>query len=297
MDLVSIARKLWRFKLVTLPVVLLTLCGAVYVVAVKEPVYEASSSYILINPPAPPTAEDVAGDPALGRINSDNPYTRFSDQSVIVEVLASSMAGKATQQALLKAGADPRYKVAPTSAFGYSSPIVQITAQGASPAVAIGSAKLVGDALNRELAHMQQAEGVDSHYRIKAQQVDAPDGAQLRASGQLRMLVGVLALGVVLLFVVVSLADAVTTLRTERIGRAAPSRLAANGEPWSARDDRAEGLSALDPEDWSELDEEPADSDQLINLFPDHDPERTVPTDGLPPKQRPHRRMQRRFGR
>jgi hypothetical protein len=286
MDLLSIGRKLWRYKLVTLPVVLLTLCGAVYVVAVKEPVYEASSSYILINPPAPPTAEDIARDPALGRINADNPYTRFSDQSVRIEVLASSMAGKAAQGALLKAGADPRYKVTPTSAFGYSSPIVEITAQGGSPEVAIGSAKLVGKAVTSELDRMQRAEGVDTGYRIKAQQVDAPDGAQLRASGQLRMLVGVLALGAVLLFVVVSVADALTTLRMERIGRTAPSGHAVNGERWSARDGRTEGLSTLDPEDWSGFDEEAADSDQLITLFPDNDPERTVPT--RPPRARRH---------
>jgi hypothetical protein len=293
----SIGRKLWRYKLVTLPVVFLTIFGAVYVVAVREPVYEASSRYVLINPPAPPTAEDVARDPALGRINADNPYTRFSDQSVVIEVLASSMAGKAAQRALLKAGADPRYKVAPASAFGFSSPIVEITAQGASPEAAIGSAKLVGNALTGELARMQQARGVDSDYRIKAQQVEAPDEAQLQASGQLRMLVGVLALGAVLLFVVVSVADALTTVRMERIGPAAPSGPAANGERWSARDDRGEDLSALDPEDWSEFDEQPADSDRLINLFPDSDPHATVSTHGPPAKQRTHRRKQRGSGR
>ena len=45
MDLLSIARKIWRYKLATLPVLLLILCGAIYVVALKEPVYEASSSF------------------------------------------------------------------------------------------------------------------------------------------------------------------------------------------------------------------------------------------------------------
>ena len=71
---------------------------------------------------------------------------------------------------------------------------------------------------------MQQAEGVDSRYRIKTQQVDVPDGAQLRASGQLRMLVAVLALGAILLFVAVSVADALTNLRTERTRRARGDR-------------------------------------------------------------------------
>jgi hypothetical protein len=289
MDLLSIARKIWRYKLVTLPVVLLTLCGVAYVVAVKEPVYEASSSYILVNPPAPPTEEAIARDPALSRINFENPYTRFSDETVVGEVLASRMANESAQRALLKAGVDPRYEVEPASAFGWSSPIVKITAQGGSPEVAVTSAKLVGQAITRELRQMQQAEGVDSKYRIKVRQVDAPDGAPLRASGQLRMLAGVLALGAVLLFVVVSVADALTTLRGERMGRAAPSRLAGDDELWSAYNARAEGLPALEPEDWSETDKEPPGSDQLISLFPDRDPGETVPTHVSPARQRRYR--------
>ena len=268
MDLLSIARKLWRYKLVTLPVVLLVLGGAVYVVAVKEPVYEASSSFILINPPAPPTPEDVARDPSLARVNADNPYTRFSDQSVMIEVVASRMSGESAERELVKAGADPRYEVAPTSSFGYSSPIVEVTAQAPTPEVAVRSAELVGKALTGELAGMQQAEGVDPQYRIKAQEVDAPDGAQLKASGQLRMLVGVFALGIVALFVVVSVADALTSLRAQRVRRTAPLGAAAGGEAWPPRGDRAEGLAELDPEDWPEFQEDPAGSDQLIELFP-----------------------------
>jgi hypothetical protein len=286
MDLLSIARKVWRYKLVTVPVVLLVLCGAVYVVAVKEPVYEASSSFILINPPAPPTAEDIARDPSLGRINADNPYTRFSDQSVMIEVLSSAMSSESAQRELLKAGADPRYKVAPTSSFGYSSPIVKVTAQGSTPQVAVASAKLVGKALTAELTRMQESEGVDPDYRINAQQVESPDSAQLKASGQLRMLVGVLVLGAVLLFVVVSVADALTSLRAERRARTAPPE--AGGGPWPPRDDRAGDLGELDPEVWPEFDEEPAGSDQLIELFPDHEPGRTGPTGAARVRQPQH---------
>lgn len=295
MDLLSIARKIWRFKLVTLPVVLLTLCGAAYVVAIKDPVYEAKSSYILILPPAPPTEQDLARDPALGRINSDNPYARFSDQSVLVDVLATSLGSESAKAALVKAGADPRYKVAPTSAFGYTSPILQITAQGPNPEVAVASARLVGDAVTRELAEMQQAEDVDPKYMIKAHQVDVPDGAQLRASGQLRMLVGVLAFGAILLFVVVSVADALTTLRMERMGRPA-SRVGADDEPWPAHDGRAEGLAALDPENWSEFDQEAADSDGLINLFPNSDPDEPVSAHRGHARRRPHGRRRRGSG-
>jgi hypothetical protein len=285
MDLLSIVRKVWRYKLVTLPVVLLTLCGAVYVVAIKKPVYEASSSYVMLNPPEPPTDEQIARDPSLRGINADNPYARFSDQSVIVAVLADRMGSESTRRALLEKGADPRYEVSRDSEFGFTTPIVKVTARGGSPAIAIATAKLVGNTLIRQLDSMQQ--GVDSRYRIRPNQVDPPDHAELKASGQLRMLVGVLGLGVVLLFVVVSLADAVTTLRGGRSGRGAPSPLAAADEPWTAYDGRAAGSSELEPENWPEFDDEPSGSDQLINLFPDRDA--TAPG-GRTVRQRPHRR-------
>jgi hypothetical protein len=216
MDLLAITRKFWRYKLLTVPVVILTLWGAVYVMAVKQPVYEATSSYVLLNPPAPPTAEDIVREPALARVKSDNPYTRFGDQSVILAVLTSTLSGDSAREALVKAGADNRYTVAPSTEFGYSSPIVQVSAAGADPATAMRTAKIVGDALTRELGRMQEAQGVDERYRIKALPVAKPDEAQLQASGKLRMLVGVLLLGALGLFIVVSVVDAVATLRRER---------------------------------------------------------------------------------
>ncbi len=236
MDLLAIARKIWRYKLITLPIVALTLLGAVYVVAVKKPVYEASSSYVLLNPPAPPTAEEVARNPELGRIDSNNPYTRFTDQAVVVGIMASKVDSESARRELVKAGGDKRYEVAPSSQFGYSSPIVQVTSMGWSPESAIRTAKLVGQEIIAELDRMQAAQGVDPRYRINARRVDAPDHAELRASGQLRALVGVLGLGAVLLFMFVSVADALTNLRTQhtkRLGGSAP-----------------DGLSALDGDDW-----------------------------------------------
>ena len=109
----------------------LTLLGAVYMVVLKPPVYEASSSYILINPPSPPTPEEIAQKPALGRIDPDNPFTRFSDQSVVVGLLSSILSNDVERRALSKQGADSRYKVAPVqSTYGYSSLMLGITGVG-----------------------------------------------------------------------------------------------------------------------------------------------------------------------
>ena len=91
MDLLNISRKIWRHRLATLPVIALTLLGTIYIVALKAPEYKVSSSYVLINPPPPPTADEIARDPKLAQINPNNPYTRFSDQSVIVSLLSSSL--------------------------------------------------------------------------------------------------------------------------------------------------------------------------------------------------------------
>ena len=222
MDLLSIAQKLWRYRLVTLPVVALTLFGAVYVVAVKPPVYKTTSSYVLINPPAPPTDEQIARDPALGRVQTDNPYTRFGDSRTVLEVLAGNMSSESARRALLAAGVDPRFTVVPVSSFGFSSPIVQIDAEANSADGAMRSAKVVSDALREELASIQRS--TDPRYQLKVQAVDAPDHAEMQASGKLRALVGVLALGAVVLFVLVSLADALTEIRKSR----------EDGDPWAA---------------------------------------------------------------
>ena len=216
MDLLSIARKIWRYKLLTLPVVLLTLCGAVYVVAIKQPVYEASSSYILINPPSPPTAEQIDRNPELGRIRSDNPYTRFGDQSVVANVLARTVSKDQARRALVRAGADERYVVEPSAEFGLTAPIVQITGVGASADAAMGTARIVSKAVRQELDRMQRAHGVDARYWITTQALESPYRAELQASGLLRSLVAVFALGVILLFVVVSVVEAFSTRRVAR---------------------------------------------------------------------------------
>ena len=60
------------------------------------------------------------------------------------------------------------------------------------------------------------------HYRIKSALIDAPDTASLKVSGKLRALIGVFVLGVVLLFVVISAAEGLATLRRSGAKREPP---------------------------------------------------------------------------
>lgn len=217
MDLLQIWRKIWRHRIVTLPVITLTLLGAYYLVAVKAAEYEASSSYVVLNPPPPPTPQDIARNPALKRINPDNPYARFSDQTVLVSLLSTSMNSDSARQRLSKAGADPGYTVAPAEVGpGQQVEQVDITGKGSTPQKAVQTAQLVGAGLTSELDRLQAARGVEPYYRVKTQEVVAPDTPKQAVAGKLRGLVGVLGIGAILLLIVVSAAEALATLRGER---------------------------------------------------------------------------------
>lgn len=208
MDLLSIARTLWRHKFAAAPIIILTLAGAAYVTAVKPSVYQTTSSYILVAPPSAPTDIQIQRDPALGKINADNPYVRYGDLSVVVDILSQDMSTDAVKNALIAQGADGRYTVAASPTASAQAPIIQITAVGSSPAAALESANVVGKAMVGELNTMQAATHVDPSYYITPQQLGAPNPPQMQVSGKLRSLVAVLALGLILLFMAVSTAKA-----------------------------------------------------------------------------------------
>jgi hypothetical protein len=213
MSLLLILTKIWKYKLVTLPIMACALAGSYYVVAVTAPTYEASATYILVNPPPLPTDAQIARNPALGRIKGDNPYLRFADQAVLAQLLARRLTSDENRLSLTKQGADPNYLAAPSAEFGFSAPILQITGTGTSAAAAITTANLVGEALTRELDSMQRIRGVDKHYRITTEAAVPARDAKLKPSGKLRSLVAVLVLSTILLFVAVSVLDAVSALR------------------------------------------------------------------------------------
>jgi capsular polysaccharide biosynthesis protein len=218
MDLLSIIWTVWRHKFAVLPVILLTVIGAFYVIKIKPPVYQAASSILLVNPPAPPTAAQIAADPGLAGINANNPYTNFGNLTIVVDVVINLVTADSSQQALVQAGADPRYQVALSSAFD-SPPIIQITGVASSAQEAIKTANLVAGAATADLRQIQANQGVNNLYMIKPIQLVRPTRAQLTVSGKLRTLIAVLALGAILLLVVVSMSEALARRRPDRPDR------------------------------------------------------------------------------
>jgi capsular polysaccharide biosynthesis protein len=212
MDLLSIVGTVWRHKLAVIPVIVLTALGAFYVLAIKPPLYQTSSEFLLVNPPLPPSAAQISADPSLAKVNTNNPYVNFGDLTVTADALVDLLNSAASQHSLASAGADPRYQVA-LSADAGAPPIVQITGVGPSAQEAIRTANLVNAAAVSDLDQMQK--GVRPSYMITVTEIVSPVEAQLESSGKLRTLIAVLAMGGILIFTVISVAEALEKRRTD----------------------------------------------------------------------------------
>jgi hypothetical protein len=211
MDVISIFRAVWRHKFATIPVILFTCLGAFYVIAIKAPVYQASASFALVYPPAPPTQAQIAADPALAKIPTGNPLLGYSDPSAVTQIVISLVGTSSSQQALAKAGAGTQYQIAPSAG---SSEIIQVTGVGSTAQAALTSANLVTKAAENALYQVQANQGVNPRYMIKSYQLQIPGQAAQKLSSKLRSLIAVLGVGVLLLFIVISIAEAMGNRRT-----------------------------------------------------------------------------------
>jgi capsular polysaccharide biosynthesis protein len=212
MDLFSIVRVIWRNKIAVIPVIILVIVGIYYILEIKPPVYNTSASVLLVNPPNPPTAQQIVQDPGLAKINSNNPYVNDGLQTV-ADILINLIGSADNNQALIKAGADPRYQAALSADFG-NPPIIEVTGIASTPQGAVKSANLVVEAVNSDLKQIQKVQGVNDTYLIKAINVIPAHGASLTRSGKLRTLIALLGLGTILMLVVISVAEALRNRRT-----------------------------------------------------------------------------------
>src|SRR3954454_20296863 len=124
MDLLSILRRVWRHKLVTVPVIALTWLAVAYVAVTAKPQYQAAASYVLINPLPPPTAQEIAARPALAKVHADNPYVRFYDLEIVADAVSRTMSTETAARRLVRAGAGPVYSVASLAPGGTTHPLV-----------------------------------------------------------------------------------------------------------------------------------------------------------------------------
>lgn len=200
MDLLAVARVLWRFKLLVLPVMLLTFCAAVFVYQFGPRSFESTLSYAVVNPAASVSPE-IEEAPAAQGLNNDNPYLRSPDPNLVTSVLITRMRAASVAQALEASGLSTEYTVAP----GIGNFIVDITGEGASAEESVRTTTTLGKLLEDELYAMQTINGADSRFLYTALAVAPPEQATERFSSRLRAVIVVLLGGSVLLLSAVSL--------------------------------------------------------------------------------------------
>jgi capsular polysaccharide biosynthesis protein len=216
MDLLNIFSTLRRHKIILLLVLLATAGGCAYVVLGIPPQYETQAQYVLVQPPAGPTEQEIQASPALGKLNSNNPYLRLPNPSIVVDVLAQRVSADNARQALIDQGADRNYVISSTNAIG-SGLVIQITGTGTSAAAASTTLQLVTERMKTELRSMQTVNGADDRYLFQALPVSPPSPPLRKVTGTMRSLIAVAAAGLILLFAAISIAEALPSRRLRKI--------------------------------------------------------------------------------
>ncbi|MCF3141489.1 chain-length determining protein [Paenarthrobacter sp. AR 02] len=216
MDPVAVIRTLWHHKLIVLPVLLVTALAAIYVYTLAPRSYEAKATYAIVNPKIP-TAAELEKNPQLSNLNSDNPYLRSADSSLIAQVVGTRLSDDATGDALLRDGLSTDFTVQrPPASF-----LIEISAVSSSKDKAVATVKALGARLESDLLAIQTVNGADARYLYTSLMIAAPDNATEQFSSRLRSLIVVLVAGVVLTFGAVSIARGLESSRS-RILSAAP---------------------------------------------------------------------------
>lgn len=215
MDLLTLLRTLRRYKLVALPIVIITGLAAGYLLFEAPSTYQTKSTVIMVSPSATtPSATDIAADPALAKVHANNPYTRNYDPVVVANVVAERLTSDQIKSQLIAQGSGTGFQVSLSAPFGYSTPIMEIDGAGSSPSAALKSANVVDAAVASQLKVMQA--GVDPQYQVTSQIVTPPSKPVIKVSAKLRGTIAVCALGLIVLFIAVSVAQAFSKKREEQ---------------------------------------------------------------------------------
>ena len=184
-NLSSLLKVLWSHKRVVIPVALLSLLACGGVVFVSGPTYRASAAVVLLNPPALPevTPQNPTVPPQY-----ENPYARFGDLSVIVDILVHVLGSQPVGEQLKANGLVGTFEIAANRDF-YRGPIIDVSAEAASGPQALKNAQVVIDELERQLVELQKVQGTDPSYYINPNVIVPPNKATTVLSGTLRKMI------------------------------------------------------------------------------------------------------------
>lgn len=213
MDPIAVLRRIWQQRWFALPALVIAIAAALFVFAYGPRDYESTESYAVVNPNIPTQAQ-IEADPKLAKLNSNNPYLRSSDPSLVTSVVMAQLNSPATADYLKSKGLGTDFTVAPSvSGSGF---IATITGTGDSPAQSLATTKELGAMFIATLRQIQTVNGADDRYLYTAIQASAPDRATEKLSSRLRSVIVVGVCGVILIFGAVSLGSALSARRRRR---------------------------------------------------------------------------------
>ncbi|MET7822408.1 Wzz/FepE/Etk N-terminal domain-containing protein [Micromonospora zamorensis] len=216
MDLLALFTTVRRHKLIVLAVLLVLIAGNAFVAFGIPPRYESQAQYVLIAPPPQPTEAAIERDPGLLKVNANNPYLRLPNPSVVVDVLSQRVSGNMIRQQLINEGADEDYTISSTNAIG-SGLVINVVGTGSSPDSAAKTLDLVSKSMEKELYDMQKVDGADDKYLFQALPINPPTDPTRKVTGTIRSMIAVSAACLVLLFGLISIAEAVGPRRTKQV--------------------------------------------------------------------------------
>jgi hypothetical protein len=238
LDLLTLVRLIRRNIVAAFLACVLAFALVSYAVVTAPAVFLSSGSMVLFSPPPPPEPVVVEADEAVPTttVATDNPYARFNDLSVVVDIVKRVLLSREVDQRLRAAGVIGTYTVAANIDF-YRGPIIDIASEAPTPEASRRSTELVMAELAVALDDLQSKQGTDEQYRIVAQSVVPPNPGTRVLSSTVRrgMAATVLATG---MFVgILILSDSVKRSRNSRRDRRAAAA-AREHEREDEREDR-----------------------------------------------------------
>jgi len=219
MDPMSVLRTMWRHRRYVLPAVLVTVIAAAFVFQFGPRYYQSSMSYALVNPIIPTDAQ-MELNPSLKKLNSDNPYLRASNPTLITDVVVSRLNAGNTADAIAARGLSSDFKVEKDP--GGNGFVIVITGVGTSPSRSLDVTEALSAMLLDDLRTVQKVNGADDTYMYSALLVAAPSRATEQFSSRLRSVISILLAGLVLIFGAVSLGRWVESSRIRRMDASPP---------------------------------------------------------------------------
>ena len=177
MDLLNVLRTLRRFKWTTMTIVVLTLGSIGAMVFATPKIYQVDAAYVLVNPSVPSDME-LTTHPDLAAENRNNPYLRFTSQSMVGQVIATRMSSDEVRRELLAQGISDDYVVSPSNDFGGAGRIGDVAGAGPDPEAASAATAAIVARMASELRSMQKVYGAADRYLITLIPIQAPGEAR-----------------------------------------------------------------------------------------------------------------------